>query len=421
MTELEKRAYFLDKIMSSMKIATGCTEPVAIALNAATARKNVKGELKEIHVKMDMGLFRNAMTVGIPGISKRGVDVSVAVGIVAGDPDKGMDLLSTLTEADYEKAKVLLPMIEITFNEECTSLFIETTLVTDCDSVRVTTFGAHDRIIDISHPPFKELELANAAVDTSIQNYTLADFIEFANNVPLADIEPLQTGIDTNLAASEVGKQMLMGKVLSKLTADGMMDSSAVAETQKTATCAAYARMSGGVVPVMTASGSGNQGITLYLTIAKFAMEKNIDRETTLRAVALGHMVNIYVKSYIGVLSPICSCGIAAGLGASVAIVYMLGGSEDQMMGAMRNILGSVSGMLCDGAKEGCATKLLIAANISVLSALMAMEGLCTSPADGIVGDTFPKMFENLAYVANVGMKPATKAMVDVMLAKRSK
>ena len=347
--------------------------------------------------------------------------MSVAVGIVAGDPDKGMDLLSTLTEADYEKAKVLLPMIEITFNEECTSLFIETTLVTDCDSVRVTTFGAHDRIIDISHPPFKELELANAAVDTSIQNYTLADFIEFANNVPLADIEPLQTGIDTNLAASEVGKQMLMGKVLFKLTADGMMDSSAVAETQKTATCAAYARMSGGVVPVMTASGSGNQGITLYLTIAKFAMEKNIDRETTLRAVALGHMVNIYVKSYIGVLSPICSCGIAAGLGASVAIVYMLGGSEDQMMGAMRNILGSVSGMLCDGAKEGCATKLLIAANISVLSALMAMEGLCTSPADGIVGDTFPKMFENLAYVANVGMKPATKAMVDVMLAKRSK
>ena len=171
----------------------------------------------------------------------------------------------------------------------------------------------------------------------------------------------------------------------------------------------------------MTAAGSGNQGITLYLTIAKFAMEKNIDRETTLRAVALGHMVNIYVKSYIGVLSPICSCGIAAGLGASVAIVYMLGGSEDQMMGAMRNILGSVSGMLCDGAKEGCATKLLIAANISVLSALMAMEGLCTSPADGIVGDTFPKMFENLAYVANVGMKPATKAMVDVMLAKRSK
>lgn len=177
-------------------------------------------------------------------------------------------------------------------------------MVTDCDSVRVTTFGAHDRIIDISHPPFKELELANAAVDTSIQNYTLADFIEFANNVPLADIEPLQTGIDTNLAASEVGKQMLMGKVLFKLTADGMMDSSAVAETQKTATCAAYARMSGGVVPVMTASGSGNQGITLYLTIAKFAMEKNIDRETTLRAVALGHMVNIYVKSYIGVLSP---------------------------------------------------------------------------------------------------------------------
>lgn len=418
MTELEKKEFFLSKIMSSMKIATGCTEPVAIALNAATARKHVKGELKEIHVKMDMGLFRNAMTVGIPGISKRGVDVSVAVGIQAGDPDKGMDLLSTLTEADYEKAKALLPMIEITFNEEITSLYIETTLVTDCDSVRVTTFGAHDRIIDISHAPFKELELANAAVDNTIQNFTLKDFIDFANTVPLADIEPLQQGIDTNLAAAELGKQMAMGKVLAKLTAEGMMDTSAVAETQKTATCAAYARMSGGSIPVMTASGSGNQGITLYLTIAKFAMEKNIDHEKTLRAVTLGHLVNIYAKSYIGVLSPICSCGIAAGLGAAVAIVYMLGGSEEQMMGAMRNILGSISGMLCDGAKEGCANKILIASNISVLSALMAMEKMYISPADGIVGDTFQKLFENLSYVANVGMKPATKAMVDVMLAK---
>ena len=171
-------------------------------------------------------------------------------------------------------------------------------------------------------------------------------------------------------------------------------------------------------LPVMTTTGSGNQGITLILTIAATAMELKIPEDKMLRAIAFAQAINLYAKHYLGTLSCLCSCSVASGLSASAGIVYMMGGSDQQVLDTMRNVLGSISGMICDGAKEGCASKVCLSTGLSVMSAMMALNGMSTKPADGILADNLKDLFTNLGNIANVGMAPANAAIVDIMLKK---
>ena len=406
-------AYWVNKIKSSLAPSTGCTEPAAIALNAATARANVRGEIKRIVARLDAYLFKNAMGVGIPGADERGVDLCVALGVTAGDPNAGMNALHTVKPDQLAEAKLLRQRVIVEIAEEAKGLYIETTVTTDQDEVRVITSGGHDNIARVEHTPFAPF--TEHAVDAAEAPHegSLGEFVEFARTCPLDELTFLRDALNMNRVvyyrAMEDG---LAHHVLPNML---LQDGSLYAQAKKMAGTASYARMHGIPLPVMTATGSGNQGLTLFLTVDAAARTFNVSEERLLRALACSALANIYIKSFIGPLSSVCACGVASGLSASIGVVYLMGGGEKEMLQASRNILGSVSGMICDGAKEGCAFKVALSAGLAVEAACLAMEGGGIHAQDGILDDSFDRLIAHLGELVCVGMGGTNDTIVHIM------
>lgn len=408
--------FFIRQIKNSMEISTGCTEPIAIALNTATARKAAKGDFCKLVLTMDPYLFKNAIGVGIPGSDERGIALCAALGVTAGRAESKMNVLANVTPKMLQEAKDIKNLVEIKVLPQGVTLFIQSELYTDCDTVRVITLEEHTSIIDISHAPYKPYEYrCKAHGRPDIQNYTLDEFIDFVSSVPIEDIYFLKEGLKINREISMVGYEFGLGKKLCTLFKKGYLARSPSTVAKLATASGSYARMHGISMPVMTVTGSGNQGITLFLTIDSVAQYLHIEEEKVLRAIALAALVNVYAKSFIGALSSICACGIGSGLSASVGICYLLDGTRQQMMGAMQNILGAVSGMVCDGAKEGCAHKVKLSAGLAVESALLAMENQYISASDGILSDSLYGLFKNIEHLVNVGMTPVNGAIIDIM------
>ncbi|MGI5963820.1 MAG: serine dehydratase subunit alpha family protein [Lawsonibacter sp.] len=410
---MDKETYFISAIQNAIKPSTGCTEPVAIALCGAMARREAVGEIQHVEVVMDIGLFKNAIGVGIPGLTGRGIPLCCALGIVDGNPDNGMDILGKIKCHHLEEIQRIAGLVTPVVREDMPDLFIQTTITTDQDCVRAITYKSHDNIQSVQHAPFVESQKSGEVVETvpEIQQYTLSDMLNFASGVPREKIQFLWTGVEMNRKVSQAGEKLGYLAGIAELN-----DGSLLTTVQRRVGAASYARMSGINLPTMTATGSGNQGITLFLTVDALCQYKKIEQEQELRALALANLVNLYAKSYTGSLAPVCACGVASGLGASVGIVYALGGGEREMLGAMKNILGGVTGMLCDGAKEGCANKTALAASCSVTSALAAMGGQTLSEKNGILAPCMQGLFQHLQYLLKQGMAGTNRAMVDIML-----
>lgn len=417
---VEKRNYRMDEtqclrmIRASLAPSTGCTEPAAIALNAATARKAARGTVTQVTARLDAYLFKNAMGVGIPGADERGVDLCVALGITAGDADAGMNALHTVTAEQLAAAKALRGCVKVEIADGVSGLYIETILRTDCDAVRVVTVGAHDHIALVEHAPFTEAPAEQESVEEGGAHCgSLAEFIAFADTVALDKLAFLRDALTMNRTIYDRAmSDELAHCVLPKITLD---DPSLCAAAKRMAGAASYARMHGVPLPVMTATGSGNQGITLFLTVDAAARYFSIPEEKEMRAIALAALANVYIKSFIGPLSSVCACGVAAGLSASLGVVYLLGGGEGEMVQAARNILGSVSGMICDGAKEGCASKVALSAGLAVEAACLALEGGGIHAQDGILDDSFDRLIAHLGELVCVGMGSTNSTIVHIM------
>lgn len=410
--------FFLSEMHKALMPSTGCTEPVAIALNTATARKHARGDVKHLTLTLDTYLYKNAMGVGIPGADERGVALCAALGVTAGDADAQLRVLDHVAPQALQAAKQMVKdgLVSVRTREDVPELFVESVLETEEDCVRVITLGSHTNIVGVEHAPFEPYRpQAACAAQCPIRESTLADMICFADRVPAERLAFLQEGIEMNLAVAEAGRQFGLGLAIDTLIGQGVIGRSPVSTAQLLCASASYARMSGISLPVMTATGSGNQGITLLLTLEAVARECRIDPEKKLRAAALANLVNIYVKSYTGMLSAVCACGVASGLGASVGVVYMLGGGERQMLGAMKNILGSISGMICDGAKEGCANKVELSSGLAVQAAFLAMNGMSIGMDDGILASDLKALFENLGQLVQEGMRETNRVIVDIM------
>lgn len=275
---------------------------------------------------MDICLLKNAMGVGIPGVPERGVAMCVP-SVGGGDASRGMDVLGSVTEAHHQQALDLLPLIEVKMDDTRTNLYVETILESDEDTVRVITDGNHDRIVAVEHAPF-EPYISQNFTDDSLESYTIKDFRRFADSVELDKLAFLKDGVNMNLAISKAGEKLPWGKSMEALQKKATWGDSLLLNVQRITSCASFARMSGVQLPVMTTTGSGNQGITLILTIAATAMELKIPEDKMLRAIAFAQAINLYAKHYLGTLSCLCSCSVASGLSASAGIVYMMGGSD---------------------------------------------------------------------------------------------
>jgi len=410
--------FLLRKIAGSMQLATGCTEPAAIALNCATARKHTPGEIKQVDIFLDIGLLKNAMFVGIPGASGRGVKLCAALGIVGGDPDDAMNVLSKINEEHDKKAASILPLITVSPKEDCEDLYIETILKTDQETTRVITWKKHDHIALVEHPPFSVFVPVEESDAEWFKRYELEDLLEFANSLPVENLAFLEEGLSANFRIAGKGMEMGFGRSLTQLRQREMWGNSLLQHVQMVTGAASFARMSGISLPVMIVTGSGNQGITLFLTMAAAAEKLNIPREKLLRALSLALAVNLMAKAYLGTLAPICACGVASGLAASMGIVYFLEGTAAQMMGAARSMVGSIAGMICDGAKEGCAYKVAVSAATAALSAMTAVSDFSVSGKDGILAEGLHGLFNNMGYLVRTGMEDCNRAIIHIMEAK---
>ncbi len=420
---VHRDAVLLSILKKEILPATGCTEPVAVAYSTAIARQNIDGSIKKLEILVDGGLFKNGMQVGIPGIKERGLEIAAALGVFAGLPEKGLQVIEHISDEALDKAKELVALgkVKVSVKESCSKLYIETLLHTSEGKVRVVTMDRHTNIVSIDEGDNEigcECTLNNSKKsEESIQNYSLEDFLDFSQSVPLEDILFLQQGVDMNFALAEEGLNMEtgIGKKFQKLVKDGLMHEDLMYKAQLLCAAASEARMAGSKLSAMSSAGSGNHGITIFMTNYAVAEKIGTSREALLRSLALSNLITVYIKSYTGTLSAMCGCGVAAGIGSSAGVVYLLGGSLKEMMGAIINMIGSISGIICDGGKEGCSYKLALAAGWAVQSALLSMAGAVINTTDGILASDFKEVIRNMGYVCNPGMVETNNAIIKVM------
>ncbi|MDD2216548.1 MAG: L-serine ammonia-lyase, iron-sulfur-dependent, subunit alpha [Eubacteriales bacterium] len=395
----------LEILKSECVVATGCTEPIAVAYATAIAKEQIEGEkLLRLHVVIDSALYKNASFVGIPGIKDRGLPIAAALGVVIGSSKKGLRLLEHIDDEQLVNAKQLVKdgIVEISVVKECARLYIEVNLFTEQNHIRVLVKDRHQNVVSIekgkSLPPIQLVYESHNTKESLIQKYNLADLLEFARNVDVANLEFLNAGIRMGIEMADIGLTMQkgLGKAIEEMIYEGTERNNMVTTAQILCGAAAEARMAGVPNPVMTTAGSGNHGLTVFMTNVGVAKKLNCSEDTLLRAIALSNLVTVYVKSYTGTLSAMCGCGVAAGVGAGAGVSYMLGGNETEIYHTIVNMVGSIAGLLCDGGKEGCAYKVALSSGWAVQSALLAQKGCHINTKDGILSGDLRGLFENL-------------------------
>jgi len=403
--------------------ALGCTEPVAVALAVAKAKETLGSFPSKIEIKVDKNIFKNALAVGIPGTDEKGLHMAVALALISGKSKYCLEVLKDVTEKDILKAKKIIKenMIHVTIAENIVGLYVEVEVFSQLGKARVIIKDKHDNIVFVEKNGeviFKqEVGVANeASLTENIKKMSIKDFVEFIEKVSINSLDLVAQGINMNKKMADAGMTSKYGKVLSRGICTQDMNYKDYAKYLTSV--ASFARMSGYPLPVMSCAGSGNHGLTAILPVVAVGEKNEVDHKEIIKAVTLSLLVTIYVKSFTGTLSPVCGCGVAAGVGASAGITYILGGNLEQIQGAVKNMIGTLAGIICDGGKPGCAFKLSISVDAALESALMALNDIIISSYDGIVDETAEKTISNLGKVSTDGMATTDEAILGVMLGK---
>ena len=387
---------FLDVLNKELKVALGCTEPIAIAYGAALAMKYVKGEeALDIRVNASGNVIKNAMAVSIPGTNSSGINLAAALGaLLNSDAGQQLEVLSGLKKQDIEDAKSMVSDGLITVNVASSKkkLYIEVIVTTEISKSRVVIEDSHTNVVLIEVDGEEIInKRSRADVEEANVNYTfmnLETIWEFVNKSDLKDLDIIRKSIALNkeiaLEGLENDHGLGVGKNIAMYIEKGLLGDDLANRAMALTAAGSDARMDGATKSVMSNSGSGNQGILATLPVVAIGEKLAITEEKLVRGVLLSHLVTIYIKSKFGVLSALCGATIA-GTGASCGIAYLLDGGFNAVKFAVQNMLGNVTGMVCDGAKAGCALKVSTCTNAAVQAALLAIEGLSVHSTEGIV------------------------------------
>lgn len=414
----------IEVIKNETKPAVGCTEPVAVALTAATAMKYFKGKLYKIDLKVSRNIFKNGKSVTIPNTEECGVDVAAALGIICGDAEAGLYVFKAVNDTYVKEAKEMLQnkMISTTPLTDTDAVFVQIDLFGEKEEVTAILRGSHtniEKIIVNGEVVFeKDIKSSETTNCNFMKNLTIKQLREITEVIEIRKLDFIMAGVKMNKEAAEEGlkrnKGLRWGATLLKLQNEGKIGKD-VATTARILTAAGSdIRMGGGICPIMTSGGSGNQGLCVILPITVVAEDIKASEEKLIRAVFFGHAVNNFVKKYTGKLSAICGCAIAAGIGSGAAIAWLLGGSDVQIEGAIQNMLANLTGMVCDGAKESCAIKLSTSAAEAVLSAYLACNGAIVPCKTGIIGEVVEDTIRNLELLCNDGFCRADDVMLSI-------
>lgn len=413
--------------------ALGCTEPVSVALCAARAYKVVLGNIEKIVVRVSPNIYKNGMSVGIPGIEMVGLHVAAALGAIGGNPDLGLQVLSEIKSKDVINCKKFLKesKVSVDVEYEMGNFYISCDIFTSIGKGRCIIKNSHSNIIYFETngkvlydkgEGDDAIAVTGISLSEKLKDYKLLDIIDEIVNMNLDDIGFMLNGATMNMKMAEVGLNekcgMQIGKTMKMNIESGIYSDDMYHNVVMMTAAGSDARMSGYFLPVMSSAGSGNQGLTAIIPVVVVGNRIQASDETLCRALAISHITTAYIKQYTGRLSAMCGCGIAAATGAAVGICYLLNGGEKEIEYTIKNMVGDVSGIICDGAKAGCALKLSTAAGAALKCALLAINK-CVVPYDnGIVGITIEDTIKNLGRVSNEGMNITDRVILDIMAQK---
>ena len=426
MTEIERRQ--INALVKSEVVpAIGCTEPIAVALCVAKATEVLGKRPEKITVLLSANILKNAMGVGIPGTGMIGLPIAVALGALIGKSAYQLEVLKDSTSDTVEEGKRFIDekRIHISLKDGIEEkLYIEVCCEAGEDKSTAVIAGGHTTFIYIALNNdillSRQAEVSTEAEEKAL-DLSLRKVYDFAMTTPLDEIRFILETARLNKAAAERSFEgdygHALGKILRGTYEHKIMGDSVFSHILSYTSGACDARMAGAMIPVMSNSGSGNQGISATLPVLVYAEENGKSEEEIIRALMLSHLTVIYIKQSLGRLSALCGCVVAA-TGSSCGITWLMGGTYEQVSYAVQNMIANLTGMICDGAKPSCALKVTTGVSTAVLSAIMAMENRCVTSVEGIIDEDVDQSLRNLTKIGSKGMNETDKLVLEIKTSK---
>ena len=438
-----REAEIIELIRKEVKPALGCTEPIAVALAVAKAMEimeNKRGTVSPdwrmmdgwtLSIEVSGNILKNGMGVGIPGTGMVGLHIAAALGAVCGKSEYGLEVLHDLDEASISRAKQLVENKSVTVGlaETDHKLYVKATvLAEDNHSACAVIEDDHDNIVEtwydatiLTSSHKAEGSDCPDQKTTLDYNLTVREILDFATTVAYEDIEFILESRTLNLALAHEGLKgcygLKVGYAINLEDNKEVFGGDFLSYAMSLTAAASDARMAGCTLAAMSNSGSGNQGITVTMPVIAYSIKYGTDDERLARALVLSHLIAIHIKGYLGKLSALCGCVIAS-TGSSCGLVYLRGGDYEQICAAIKNMIGNITGMVCDGAKVGCAMKVASGVSSALQSAVLAREGICISEHDGIIEKDIEKTIQNLGRIGSIGMQNTDTMILDIMVCK---
>ena len=421
----EERTRIISLIQHEVVPAIGCTEPVAVALCAARAAELLGTLPERVEVELSMNVLKNAMGVGIPGTGMIGLPIAITLGMMVGKSEYKLEVLKDVTPEAVERGKQYIDeeRISIKLKEDAPDgLYIKVVAHAGERTEKAVICGQHTRFVEEEDVQGTSAsEPGEKPTHSEEIELNLRCIYEFITETPLEEIDFIEASGCMNMEAAESAFKAKYGHQVGNMLKDDdkrpMVGDGTLAHIMAYTCSACDARMSGASIPVMSNSGSGNQGIAATVPVAVYARDHKVDRETYVRALALSNLTAIYIKQSLGRLSALCGC-IVASTGASCGITYMMGGTYEQISFAVKNMIANLTGMICDGAKPSCSLKLSSGVSTAMLSAMLAMQSRSVSSMEGIIDDDVDRSIRNLTSIGREAMQETNKMVVDIMTDK---
>jgi L-cysteine desulfidase len=409
--------------------AIGCTEPAAVAFCTAHATEALGCRPDSIDVKLSANMLKNAMGVGIPGTGMSGLPIAVALGALIGKSEYRLEVLKDVCPEAVAEAKDFLAGNRVTIGltqDSDETLYIEVRCGAGEKRSRAIIARDHTRLVYLEGPCVQTQDrraaLGKEQEAAAENDLTLRRVFEFATTAPLEDLEFINESRRLNEAAAEEALKgnygHELGKTLSRPLGKGIMGDSIFSHIISATSSACDARMAGAMIPVMSNSGSGNQGIAATLPVVVFARENHNTEEELTRALVLSHLTAIYIKQSLGRLSCLCGC-VVASTGSSCGMTYLMGGGYEQVASSVKNMIANLAGMVCDGAKPSCALKVSSGVSTAVLSAMLAVQNHSVTSTEGLIEEDVDRCIRNLTRLGSVGMQETDKMVLDIMTHKQ--
>lgn len=425
---------FIRAVQQEVKPAVGCTEPISLALAAALAASHLPGPAERIEALVSPNLMKNGMGVTVPGTGMVGLPIAAALGALGGDPHAGLEVVKCATPAAIEQAKAMLNRgaVKVGMAAGDDVLFAQATLFYQDRSASVTIAGSHTHVVKIVKDGdvifddrFASAAMENACVPEGycLKQATAYQVYHFAVTGPLERMRFILEAAHLNDALSLEGLKgsygLHIGATLQRQRQRGLLAHDLLSEILIRTTAASDARMGGAVMPAMSNSGSGNQGIAATMPVVVVADYLGCDEEKRIRALMLSHLMAIYIHSKLPALSALCAANTAA-MGAAAGIAWLLEERYEPVAMAISSMIGDVSGIICDGASNSCAMKVSTGASAAYKAVLMALDNSCVTGNEGIVADDVDQSIANLCALASQAMCQTDTQIIEIMAHKAS-